>query len=58
MRVLVTEGPDLVRELVELGTRFDRDNAGDLALTREGGHLRRRIAHAAATPPGRRSSAR
>ena len=45
VRVLVTEGPDLVRELVELGTRFDRDNAGDLALTREGGHLRRRIAH-------------
>jgi L-aspartate oxidase len=45
VRVLVTEGPDLVRELVELGTRFDRDNAGDLALTREGGHHRRRIAH-------------
>jgi L-aspartate oxidase len=45
VRVLVTEGPDLVRELVDLGTRFDRDNAGDLALTREGGHLRRRIAH-------------
>ncbi|HEY5050903.1 MAG TPA: L-aspartate oxidase [Acidothermaceae bacterium] len=45
VRVLVTEGPDLVRELVELGTRFDVDHAGDLALTREGGHLRRRIAH-------------
>ena len=45
VRVLVTEGPDLVRELVDLGTRFDVDNAGDLALTREGGHLRRRIAH-------------
>jgi L-aspartate oxidase len=45
VRVLVTEGPDLVRELVDLGTRFDLDNAGDLALTREGGHLRRRIAH-------------
>jgi L-aspartate oxidase len=52
VRVLVTEGPDLVRELVELGTRFDRDNAGDLALTREGGHLRRRIAHAGGDATG------
>jgi len=52
VRVLVTEGPDLVRELVDLGTRFDLDNAGDLALTREGGHLRRRIAHAGGDATG------
>jgi L-aspartate oxidase len=52
VRVLVTEGPDLVRELVELGTRFDLDQAGDLALTREGGHLRRRIAHAGGDATG------
>ena len=52
VRVLVTEGPDLVRELVELGTRFDLDHAGDLALTREGGHLRRRIAHAGGDATG------
>jgi L-aspartate oxidase len=52
VRVLVTEGPDLVRELVDLGTRFDRDHAGDLALTREGGHLRRRIVHAGGDATG------
>ena len=52
VRVLVTEGPALVRELIELGTKFDLDNAGDLALTREGGHLRRRIAHAGGDATG------
>lgn len=52
VRVLVTEGPALVRELVELGTNFDLDNAGDLALTREGGHLRHRIAHAGGDATG------
>ena len=41
VRVLVTEGPSLVRELVDLGANFDLDHTGDLALTREGGHLRR-----------------
>ena len=52
VRVLVTEGPDLVRELVDLGTRFDLDQAGDLALTREGGHLRHRIVHAGGDATG------
>lgn len=52
VRVLVTEGPALVRELIELGTNFDLDHAGDLALTREGGHLRHRIAHAGGDATG------
>ncbi|MGB9378968.1 MAG: L-aspartate oxidase [Mycobacteriales bacterium] len=46
VRQLVQRGPGLVRELVELGTGFDRDTDGELALTLEGGHHRRRIAHA------------
>jgi L-aspartate oxidase len=42
---VVREGPDRIRELIEWGTEFDRD--GDsVALTREGGHGRERIAHA------------
>ena len=42
---VVAEGPQRIRELVEWGTEFDRD--GDaLALSREGGHGRERIAHA------------
>ena len=58
VRALVTEGPDAVRGLIALGTRFDHTLAGELSLTREGGHLRDRIAHAGATPPERRSSVR
>ena len=52
VRALVTEGPGLVRELVDIGTAFDRDAQGDLVLTREGGHLRRRIAHAGGDATG------
>nr|WP_083597613.1 L-aspartate oxidase [Actinomadura madurae] len=51
VRALVTEGPDAVRGLIELGTAFDR-SGGDLALTREGGHHRRRIAHAGGDATG------
>jgi L-aspartate oxidase len=52
VRVLVTEGPDAVRGLIALGTDFDRDGDGHLELTREGGHLRRRIAHAGGDATG------
>jgi L-aspartate oxidase len=52
VRVLVTEGPRAVRGLVALGTDFDRDGEGHLALTREGGHHRRRIAHAGGDATG------
>ena len=52
MRKLVHEGPRLVHELIELGTDFDRQPDGDLALTREGGHHRRRIAHAGGDATG------
>ncbi|TDU90549.1 L-aspartate oxidase [Kribbella voronezhensis] len=52
VRALVTEGPDAVRDLIELGARFDSDAAGDLSLTREGGHHRNRIAHAGGDATG------
>ncbi|KWW97561.1 aspartate oxidase [Carbonactinospora thermoautotrophica] len=52
VRVLVTEGPQAVRRLIELGARFDRDRHGELELTREGGHLRNRIAHAGGDATG------
>src|SRR6478736_6150744 len=52
VRVLVTEGPSAVRELIELGTNFDHDSTGDLSLTREGGHHRDRIAHAGGDATG------
>ncbi len=52
VRALVTEGPDAVRELIALGTQFDHTAAGELSLTREGGHLRDRIAHAGGDATG------
>lgn len=52
VRALVTEGPEAVRELIELGTRFDHTPDGVLALTREGGHHRDRIAHAGGDATG------
>ena len=52
VKVLVEEGPARVRELIEIGTQFDRTSSGDIALTREGGHHRDRIAHAGGDATG------
>jgi L-aspartate oxidase len=43
VRALVNDGPAAVGRLIDLGAEFDRDPAGPLALTREGGHLRRSL---------------
>ncbi|CAN5495511.1 L-aspartate oxidase [soil metagenome] len=52
VRALVNAGPDAVRELISLGTVFDHTEAGELSLTREGGHHRDRIAHAGGDATG------
>ncbi|WP_345982441.1 L-aspartate oxidase [Streptomyces sp. DSS69] len=52
VRTLVTEGPDAVRRLITTGAHFDTTDSGDIALTREGGHHRRRIAHAGGDATG------
>ncbi len=52
VRVLVTDGPEAVRELIALGTRFDHTPDGELSLTREGGHHRDRIVHAGGDATG------
>jgi L-aspartate oxidase len=52
VRVLVREGPAAVRELAQMGARFDRLQDGSLSLTREGGHHRDRIAHAGGDATG------
>ncbi|WP_428953182.1 L-aspartate oxidase [Streptomyces sp. cg35] len=52
VRTLVTEGPDAVRRLIATGARFDETADGALDLTREGGHHRRRIAHAGGDASG------
>ena len=54
VRVLCEESPDRVRELQQLGVRFDADRHGALALGLEGGHSARRIVHAGGAATGRR----
>ena len=47
VELLAREGPRLVRELLDLGVKFSRDEGAPcgLALGMEGGHSRRRIVH-------------
>src|SRR5512141_2344021 len=45
VEVTVREGPERIRWLLSLGVEFDREDER-LHLTREGGHSRRRVAHA------------
>ncbi|AKJ11676.1 aspartate oxidase [Streptomyces incarnatus] len=52
VRILATEGPDAVRRLISTGAHFDTDDEGDIHLTREGGHHRRRIVHAGGDATG------
>ncbi|MGW6600966.1 L-aspartate oxidase [Streptomyces sp. NPDC055036] len=52
VRTLVTEGPAAVRRLIGTGAHFDTSATGELQLTREGGHHRRRIAHAGGDATG------
>lgn len=56
VRTLVTEGPQRVRELVQLGAEFERTPDGAIALTREGGHRRDRVAHAGGDATGKEIS--
>ena len=52
VEMVVQEAPERIRELIEWGTRFDRQ-AGELVLGREGGHGRRRVAHALGDATGK-----
>ena len=52
VHVLVTEGPDRVRELIKFGAEFDRNPDGSLMLTREGGHTANRVVHAGGDATG------
>jgi L-aspartate oxidase len=49
---IVADGYHAVAELVSDGARFDEAGPGNWALTREGGHSRRRIVHAGGDATG------
>ncbi len=45
VRIVVTEGPLRVEEIIAWGTRFDKEGDQDYNLGREGGHTENRILH-------------
>lgn len=45
VEIVVKEGPERIKELIEYGANFDKDDDGDYNLTREGGHSAKRILH-------------
>jgi L-aspartate oxidase len=53
-RVLAEDAPAAVRDLTQLGVRFDADREGALSLGLEGGHRIRRVVHAGGAATGRR----
>lgn len=46
VQIMAREGPPLVKELHDMGCRFNLSSDGSFDLGREGGHSRRRIVHA------------
>ena len=45
VEIVVKEGPDRVKEIIEWGARFDKEKDGDYKLGKEGGHSEFRIIH-------------
>ncbi|MBM3975361.1 MAG: L-aspartate oxidase [Planctomycetes bacterium] len=52
VEAVVAGGPSGVEFLIELGAKFDRGRAGELELSREGGHAHARILHAGGDSTG------
>ena len=51
--VLVTEASENINKLMEYKVNFDRDEKGDILLTKEGGHSTRRILHSGGDSTGK-----
>lgn len=45
VEIVVKEGPERVKEIIEWGARFDKENDGDYKRGKEGGHSEFRILH-------------
>lgn len=53
VEILADEGPSDIKKLVSMNVPFDLNEFGDLRITREGGHSKRRIVHAGGDATGR-----
>jgi L-aspartate oxidase len=45
VEIVVKEGPERIREIIEWGASFDKNSGGEYALGKEGGHSENRILH-------------
>lgn len=45
VKIVITEAPAQIKQLIEWGTRFDKDETGKYDLAKEGGHCEHRILH-------------
>ncbi len=45
VRMVITEAPDRIRELIAWGAQFDKKSSGEFDLGKEGGHSENRILH-------------
>jgi L-aspartate oxidase len=45
VEIVVKEGPQRIEDLINIGTNFDRNNAGKYDLNKEGGHSESRVLH-------------
>ncbi|HMM11722.1 MAG TPA: L-aspartate oxidase [Bacteroidales bacterium] len=45
VRITITESTERIKELVEWGAQFDKEDSGRFALAREGGHSEFRVLH-------------
>ncbi len=53
LRTLVYESSHNLNKLINFGVKFDKDEEGNILLTREGGHSERRILHAGGDATGK-----
>ncbi len=45
VNMVVREGPERIKDLIDFGTKFDKDDSGNYELGREGGHSEYRVLH-------------
>ncbi len=45
VEIVVKEGVERIKEIIEWGAKFDKDKEGEYTLGKEGGHSESRILH-------------
>ncbi len=45
VKIVINEGPQRIKDLINIGANFDKDASGNFELGREGGHSENRVLH-------------